>query len=1008
LRSIPHPTGWHSFSSTILLAMQRIRTTWRMLLITGLGILSAVMLICAAPMYSKVALTAGMRSVFTTYAQNGEIVVRSQPRLISSNIINQTTRRLNTDFQQALGPFLAPPQFSLETQPFAVLRKAANGSFQPTSIRLIAFIGSQIDQASSHVRMVQGRLPRTIAGNALEIAVKPDTASQLGVSVGSTLYVGASLFDGTNKHLSGVVTLHVVGIFTQTGTNDPFWHGQDFAISEDGFSVMASNTALLTLMDKISQEAAAHNEIFYGASNALWYYRPDISHISIADLSAIQNGIQDVEIETSKDPSLEHIPYLEYTQTYVPYDVLSQFHNDVSIAQIPVDGFVAIVLGLVLFFVSMMTDVLVDTQSDTLAILRSRGASRRQLFGALLIQALGLGFLALAIGPILAFLLIGWLVRRILAPTDQGALSVLTNHPVQSMLNTGFLALLVVVIAILSMLLSLWKASSQDAQSIRREAARSTYRPMWQRLNLDAIALIMALLGFGVTFYLSNAGILNTQQYLILVPPLTLFQAVCFILAALFLFLRFYQQLLRLGANVTQHSRGASILLALAHMTRSPRQAIRATLLLALASAIMIFSFTFTSTQAQHVLDVVNYRAGADFSGMVPTALYTPEQLVGETEVYRHISGVASASLGYSTPARVGGQSLNISIDFKAVDADTFAQTAIWTAQDSSQSLTALMEQLRNRRSMAEDQQVVPAIIDSNTEHSLKLTPGAPFGLEFGQLSTTTVHFVVIAVVEHIPTPGNSSIPGVLADYRTFSNVYTHHFTTASDYAIPLNYVWLRTQSDDASVAAVRKALDTLPTIQEIQQGALSSQADLRLDPLYDRRAMLTVLDHQPLYLTLVGLLALGASTALLLALLGTLVTALFNARSRLVSFAVLRALGATPSQIARVLAWEYSIICAVVAILGIACGTLLSSLVLPTLTFTTILPSQVASRITGIIPSAELYAAQNVPPIQLVIPLSLVVVPGILVLICFLAIGVILYIISRPSTGQLLRLNKD
>jgi hypothetical protein len=37
-------------------------------------------------------------------------------------------------------------------------------------------------------------------------------------------------------------------------------------------------------------------------------------------------------------------------------------------------------VGLVLFFVSMMADLLVERQLETVAILRSRGASRFQVF----------------------------------------------------------------------------------------------------------------------------------------------------------------------------------------------------------------------------------------------------------------------------------------------------------------------------------------------------------------------------------------------------------------------------------------------------------------------------------------------------------------------------------------------------------------------------------------------------------------------------------------------------
>ncbi|HXR66657.1 MAG TPA: FtsX-like permease family protein [Ktedonobacteraceae bacterium] len=61
----------------------------------------------------------------------------------------------------------------------------------------------------------------------------------------------------------------------------------------------------------------------------------------------------------------------------------------------------------------------------------------------------------------------------------------------------------------------------------------------------------------------------------------------------------------------------------------------------------------------------------------------------------------------------------------------------------------------------------------------------------------------------------------------------------------------------------------------------------------------------------------LGTATALLLALLGNLVASWLNARSRLVNFAALRALGTTPRQIASTLAWEQVVVYSAAMLLG-------------------------------------------------------------------------------------------
>ena len=248
---------------------------------------------------------------------------------------------------------------------------------------------------------------------------------------------------------------------------------------------------------------------------------------------------------------------------------------------------------------------------------------------------------------------------------------------------------------------------------------------------------------------------------------------------------------------------------------------------------------------------------------------------------------------------------------------------------------------------------------------------------------------MVIAQVQHIPTPGDSSVAGVLVDYSSFEMVYTGNFTRADILAMPLNYVWLRTRDDAASLASVRQTLN---------------QGDLRLDPLYDRRAMISILSHEPLYLTLIGVLALGAVTALLLALLGSLITSWLSAYRRLRSFATLHALGATLRQVSGVLTCEQGIIYTLAVLLSIACGALFSMLVLPSLVFTSV----VSDKITGDIPSSTFYAAQSVPPLHLVIPTSLGIALGVLVVTCIVGLGVMIRVVMASSISQVLRLSED
>src|SRR5690242_19669311 len=97
---------------------------------------------------------------------------------------------------------------------------------------------------------------------------------------------------------------------------------------------------------------------------------------------------------------------------------------------------------------------------------------------------------------------------------------------------------------------------------------------------------------------------------------------------------------------------------------------------------------------------------------------------------------------------------------------------------------------------------------------------------------------------------------------------------------------------------------------------------------------LLANLKREPLYLNLIGILGLGASAALLLALLGNLIASWLNARGRLTHFAILRALGAAPGQVASALSWEQAIIYTTALGLGVLFGALISTMVIPSLLF--------------------------------------------------------------------------
>ncbi len=487
-------------------------------------------------------------------------------------------------------------------------------------------------------------------------------------------------------------------------------------------------------------------------------------------------------------------------------------------------------------------------------------------------------------------------------------------------------AILAILISFLVFCFALFQATKQDVLTIRRESARVTRAPFWRRMQLDLIAGLVALIIYGFSIYFTGYSAPDARANTLLVLPLALVGPVCLIVACLLFFLRIFPRLLHLGEVWAARSRGAEPLLALGQLARAPRQALSITLLLALAITFAIFGLVFSASQQQRTYDVAAYQTGGDFSGHpLPAMSARPYEDV--RQAYSQIAGVRSATPGYAMQAASANQSYPQPIELRAVDAASYAQTAIWTDQDSAQSIDGLMHQLIAQRHTALTSDALPAIVDQAAVDDLHLHIGSQFGFREARPVTSEASFkcTVVAIVQHIPTVNDSADSamtadyrapmGVLIDYRSFAALYQRDFSTT----LPINTVWLRTRDDAPALAQVRSALQS---------------SSLYLEQVSDRRAVMEAMHTDPLYLDLLGVLTIGTTSALVLALIGTLLTSWESARQRLTNFAVLRALGTTSRQLARVLTWEQSALYVAAILPGVFFGALLCGSAIPAMIY--------------------------------------------------------------------------
>lgn len=972
--TIPIPALERQGTLTLLPAIMklgwwRFKQMWHVLLFTWLGMLTMVMLVCAVPLFSQVAMTAGLRNALTSalpYEQRTTFTLESDHP--TSAQIQQAQQGIAQVVSGNLASYISgAPHFSVQMPALSIVSGGTVPSDQNIQ-RLLGITSYNMDQVASELTVSQGRLPQAqTTGNQLEIALTQDTAHSLGVHVGSVITANLPQSLGT-----GTWTMLVIGIFSlRANWESPInFHAQ----SGDGgtlYLALASNQAILPKIAPLQVQLILEGQRIFKSGGAVpffllhWSYPLNVGQVNANNyntLSQLANNTQtDVANKLSNLPGTLSVP----SASGALFDILPMYVQRIYAGEIVVSASLILIVGLVLFLVSMMVSALIERQAATIATLRSRGATNRHVFGAFAAQGIGLGLAALLVGPFVALWLIQLIAQRLLLANQQSALDILTNNPVTAVLSVGWYALFAVVVIIFIVIVAIRRATALDVLAFRRETARETRAPFWRRLHLDLFFALLICAGYAAYTFLSGSGFSGNSNVRVLLGLIALIAPLLILAAGITLFLRLFPLLLSLGSKIASRGSKASSMLALAQMERAPRPAARMILLLALGTACALFMLTSIATQQQHTFDAAAYQVGADFSG--PTAMSTQELSLEQVETtYLHTTGITAATAGYNVSVVANAGQISVNYNIFAVHADTFARAATWSPSYSDQSLPDLMALLASHRADATTRDVVYALVDDDMWNNLGLSIGSSFILPGSD--GFNMHFIVAGRVHSIPgVYDNTFNNSLIVDYESYAIVHTKD---SGGGTLSPNYVWLQTGSDAASLASVRQAY---PILQ-------------------DRRAILYSLQSDALHINIVGLLDAGVATALLLALAGTLFSAWLNASNRLTSFAILRALGMAPSKIAAVLLWELGIICATALALGIGLGYLLTTLVRPVLYLTDFIEN-----------------ITNGTPAQVVIPsLQFAITLGIIICICVVALALMARLVSRPSLHQTLRLNED
>ena len=579
-----------SFLGAWLVSLRRTRADWPIVATAALIALLAATLLAAGPIYSAAVAQAGLHRLIESAPiadANIEVSVRTSP--------DQAKAGIDT-VDGLLRQAVAQPDLDIvtgaESDTFAVPGQ------DPARIHDLLKLGS-LEGIEDHATLVAGTWPRTAATDApLQVAVLQPIATTLGLHVGGTLSLVSRVDPNTT------VNATVSAIYVPTDPEAPYWW-DDPALTlgvVESPNYRTFGPVLAPLDDLLGRVGGT-------SVHLSWHAFPAVDQLRIADIAGLRARTELLPIQvTNALPSA-----YPTTKTGLPA-LLATSERSLLVSRTGV-LLLLVQLGVLAgYAIALTADLIVDHRRIDTALLRSRGASTRQVAVLALAESLLLAVPGVILGPWLAAVAVR--AFNVAGPlTGIG----LTIEPVVS--PDAYVAAAAASIACALLVVVPAVSAARSFAAERADTRRPGTRTLGQRVGLDIALLAVTVVAlwqlrlYGTPLTQTVRGALGLDPLLIAAPAIG-------ILAGSVVALRFVPLLAHAADSLTARGRDLVGSLGARQLARRPLRYTRTALLIMLAIAMGVFSVSYASTWVGSQRDQADYQVGAD-------ARVTPRRAVG-------------------------------------------------------------------------------------------------------------------------------------------------------------------------------------------------------------------------------------------------------------------------------------------------------------------------------------------------------------------------------------------
>ncbi|MDE2861712.1 MAG: hypothetical protein OYI31_01125 [Chloroflexota bacterium] len=667
-----------------LIALRRIATGWRLEAVLFLGMLLAVSLMASGVIFSNLLEEAALRRTLdglppekvhvsartygaleepsavarqNTFYDRGLVVMDREVGEAYSDYVQEEAHL----FQTISFYFTGRPELELDDQ----VRPRGKVSYMS---------GMFPDRAE----VVAGRWPysdgRPVDASApLEVALDVTGGEMLQLTPGDEIEAYPAV-DGTPEDSMRV---RVVGLFSRTEPADEFWYGvrRTFSHVEDGVPIVP----LFTTENAILEHVARIYPNSY--ADVRWFYILDRHAVRAGDVERLRSTIAQVR---------ERLPRrLENASSTANIDdALHEFQEQVLLSRIPLYLMVSLTTGILVYYLALISGLVVKSRARETAILKSRGVTTPQLGLFALVEGVLLAAPAIAFGPVLA-LAFSRALGRVFVEADLGSGPIPVSLPSQAFILGAAGAVLAAAVLTVSTLM----ASRQGMVEFRETGARPPRAPFIHRSYLDLLALaLIGLLWWQIqargSFLVRSLGTgeLEVDVSLLLGPVLGL-------LALGLLVMRLFPLGVSLVARAAETVGPVWLVQGLRRVSRDPIMPGSLVVLLMLTTALGVMGSTLSSTIERNQRDRALYDSGANLR-IEHSVGRAPVSMLGMSNLVQRLEGVETISEVLRTNGTLSAGAFDQThMSIVAVDTDSFADVA-WYRNDftDGETLPSLTE----------------------------------------------------------------------------------------------------------------------------------------------------------------------------------------------------------------------------------------------------------------------------------------------------------------------------